>query len=93
MKMHVSYARSDIQDYFFKIACTSINYTSLYKTRNPLFDFLPSIVLLQKNKSYICFSSFFYRKFVKGKKAIVRKKHVSIMDTRKVTQYGFLILL
>ena len=77
MKIKVSYVSSNIVSYFFKIACASINHTSFYKTRNPVFAFLLS----------------FIENFSSEKTAIVRKKHVSIMATRKVTQYGFLILL
>ena len=43
---------------------------SVYKTRNPIFAFLLSII----------------ETFLSKKTAIVRKKHVSIMDTREVRQ-------
>ena len=56
----------------FKIACTSINHMSFYETRNPVFAFLLSII-----ENFLC-----------QKTAIVRQKHVSIMDTRKVMHYG-----
>ena len=50
---------------------------SFYKTRNPAFAFLIS----------------FTENSLSEKSAIVRKKHASVMDTRKVMQYEFLILL
>ena len=53
------------------------SHSFFYKTRNPVFAFLLS----------------FIENLLSEKTAIVRKKHVSIMDTRKVTQYRFLILL
>ena len=53
------------------------SHSSFYKARNPVFAFL------------LLLSKFYWAK----KTAIVRNKHMSIMNTRKVTQYGFLILL
>ena len=53
------------------------SHLSFYKTTNPAFAFLLS----------------FIENLLSEKTAIVRNKHVSIMNTRKVTQYGFLILL
>ena len=53
------------------------SYSSFYKTRNPVFAFLLS----------------FIENLLSEKTAIVRNRHVSIMDTRKITQHRFLILL